>query len=175
MNFYETMYIVHPALQAGRLDDIVNNINTKIDGLKGKRLYIDNWGKKKLSYAIDKQKYGTYILVQFEMGGDGVHELSNEFEHNGNILRYLINRIEKTDILEQKEIPPSSMNDEAVKESPKENVKKDLSNEDNAAAKDSSADDAPADDAPADDAPADDAQADDASADDNKESKETKE
>ena len=52
--------------------------------------------------------------------------VSNEFEHNANILRYLINRIEKTDILEQKEIPPSSMNDEAVKESPKESVKKDL-------------------------------------------------
>ena len=35
MNFYETMYIVHPALQAGRLEDIVDNINTRIDALKG--------------------------------------------------------------------------------------------------------------------------------------------
>jgi len=149
MNFYETMYIVHPALQAGRLDDIVDNINTKIDGLKGKRLYIDNWGKKKLSYAIDKQKYGTYILVQFEMGGNNVYELSNEFEHNGNILRYLINRIEKTDILEQKEIAPSVNTNKVVEEKPKDNINKDLSD---------------------DDAPADDAQEDD-----NKESKETKE
>jgi small subunit ribosomal protein S6 len=130
MNFYETMYIVHPALQAGRLDDIVDMINTKIDGLKGQRLYIDNWGKKKLSYAIDKQKYGTYILVQFEMGSTGVQELSNEFEHNTNILRYLINRIEKTDILEQKGAPPTDNIVKVEKEKPENNTK-DVSEKDN--------------------------------------------
>ena len=68
-----------------------------------KKLYFENWGKKKLSYAIDKQKYGTYILMQFSMNGEGIKELMDEFEHNSNVLRYLINRIEKEDIFEQKE------------------------------------------------------------------------
>ena len=103
MNFYETMYLIHPALQAGRLDDIVDTVNTKIESLKGEKLYFENWGKKKLSYAIDKQKYGTYILMQFSMKADGIKELMDEFEHNSNVLRYLINRIEKEDVLEQKE------------------------------------------------------------------------
>ena len=103
MNFYETMYVIHPALQAGRLDDIVNTVNIKIKSLNGEKLYFENWGKKKLSYAIDKQKYGTYILMQFSMGGEGIKELMDEFEHNSNVLRYLINRIEKEDIFEQKE------------------------------------------------------------------------
>ena len=103
MNFYETMYIIHPALQAGRLDDIVNTVNVKIESLKAEKLYFENWGKKKLSYSIDKQKYGTYILMQFSMSGEGIKELMDEFEHNSNVLRYLINRIEKEDILEQKE------------------------------------------------------------------------
>ena len=103
MNFYETMYVIHPALQAGRLDDIVNTVNIKIKSLNGEKLYFENWGKKKLSYAIDKQKYGTYILMQFSMKGEGIKELMDEFEHNSNVLRYLINRIEKEDIFEQKE------------------------------------------------------------------------
>ena len=103
MNFYETMYVIHPALQAGRLDDIIDTVNTKVESLKGEKLYFENWGKKKLSYAIDKQKYGTYVLMQFSMNGEGIQELMDEFEHNSNILRYLINRIEKEDILEQKE------------------------------------------------------------------------
>jgi len=103
MNFYETMYVIHPALQAGRLEDMVNTVNSKVESLKGKKLYFENWGKKKLSYAIDKQKYGTYVLVQFSMNGEGIKELMDEFEHNSNVLRYLINRIEKEDILEQKE------------------------------------------------------------------------
>ena len=37
------------------------------------------------------------------MNGEGIKELTDEFEHNSNILRYLINRIEKEDVLEQKE------------------------------------------------------------------------
>ena len=107
MNFYETMYVIHPALQAGRLDDIVNTVNIKIKSLNGEKLYFENWGKKKLSYAIDKQKYGTYILMQFSMNGEGIKELMDEFEHNSNVLRYLINRIEKEDIFEQKEEIPN--------------------------------------------------------------------
>ena len=103
MNFYETMYVIHPALQAGRLDDIIDTVNTKVESLKGEKLFFENWGKKKLSYAIDKQKYGTYVLMQFSMNSEGIQELMDEFEHNSNVLRYLINRIEKEDVLEQKE------------------------------------------------------------------------
>ena len=54
MNFYETMYVIHPALQAGRLDDIVNSVlfllsdsskfingsNISIDGALSKNSYL---------------------------------------------------------------------------------------------------------------------------------------
>jgi len=116
MNFYETMYIIHPALQAGRLDDMIDSVHKKIDSLDGKRLYSDNWGKKKLSYAIDKQKYGTYVLMQFSMDALNVKELSHEFEHNSNILRYLTNRIEETDVLESKEEKAIEVKSSDIKE-----------------------------------------------------------
>jgi len=102
MNFYETMYIIHPALQAGRLEDIIKNIDNKIKSLKGKKLYYEHWGKKKLAYPIDKQKYGTYVIVQFSLNSPQIADLTDEFEHNANILRYLINKIDDSEILEQK-------------------------------------------------------------------------
>ena len=34
MNFYETMYVVHPALQAGRLDDMIQIVDKKVKELK---------------------------------------------------------------------------------------------------------------------------------------------
>ena len=119
MNFYETMYIIHPALQAGRLDDMIDSVHKKIDSLDGKRLYSDNWGKKKLSYAIDKQKYGTYVLMQFSMDALNVRELSHEFEHNSNILRYLTNKIEETDLLESKEENVTEVKASNIKENDK--------------------------------------------------------
>ena len=76
MNNYEIVYIIHPALQEGRLSDIKNKIHDKIASFKGKVLYDDNWGKKKLAYAIDKQKYGTYLFCQFLLEGKDVKEIN---------------------------------------------------------------------------------------------------
>ena len=104
MNYYEVVYIVHPALQAGHLDDTVNQINKKIEDLKGDILFFDNWGKKKLSYLIQKQKYGTYILFQCKINGDRINEIASEFEHNTNILRHLISKIEEEDIIKEKSV-----------------------------------------------------------------------
>ena len=104
MKFYEIMYVVHPALQAGRLDDINNTINEKLNNLKGKKLFIENWGKKKLSYAIEKQKYGTYVLMQFSLDSLQLKDFTEEIEHNTNIIRYLVSSINENDIKDEKEL-----------------------------------------------------------------------
>ena len=82
MNYYETVYIIHPALQEGRLKDIVSKLHSKLEELKGEILYINNWGKKKLAYPIDKQKYGTYILCQYSIQGENLKIISQELELN---------------------------------------------------------------------------------------------
>ena len=99
MRFYETMYIVHPALEAGRLKDIIELVNKALKEKGSEVLYNELWGKKKLSYFIDKQKYGTYILVQYK--GDGLknNQFNMELEHNPNILAYLTTSIEESSIL----------------------------------------------------------------------------
>ena len=101
MGFYETTYILHPALQEGRLNDIVKTIQKKAEALGAEILYSDNWGRKKLAYLIDKEKYGTYIFLQYKLSElSNLKELSSEFEHNPNVLRYLNIKIDKEDIFE---------------------------------------------------------------------------
>ena len=103
MGIYETTYILHPALQEGRLNDIVNTIEKKAVSLGAEILYSDNWGRKKLAYYIDKEKYGTYIFFQYKLSDlSNLKELSGEFEHNPNILRYLNIKIEEQDIMKAK-------------------------------------------------------------------------
>mgnify|MGYP001403911629 CR=1 FL=1 len=103
MNNYEIVYIIHPALQEGRLNDIKSKIHEKITSFKGKVLYDDNWGKKKLAYAIDKQKYGTYLFCQFLLEGKDVQAINTDCELNSNILRHLISRIDSSQILDEKD------------------------------------------------------------------------
>ena len=96
---YETMYIAHPALEGGRLKDLILSIEESMNKLGGKTHIIDVWGKKKLAYPINKEKYGIYILLQFENTGSNNKEFNLELEHNPNILAYLTTRIDKNKIL----------------------------------------------------------------------------
>lgn len=103
MNYYETLYIVHPALEAGRLKDIIIDIENGLKKMGGELLAIELWGKRKLAYFIDKQKYGTYVLIQYNGEGKCTRNFAVELEHNPNILAYLTTHINQDDIIEQKE------------------------------------------------------------------------
>ena len=99
MKFYEATYIVHSALQEGRLNDIIESVNSFVKSAGGEILYSDNWGRKKLSYMIEKQKYGTYVFFQFKVSdASKIQSLNIEFDHNTNILRALVVNIDETDI-----------------------------------------------------------------------------
>ena len=99
MSYYETMYIAHPALEGGRLKDLVTSIESSMSNLGGKTCAIDIWGKKKLAYPINKEKYGIYILFQFENDGSNNKEFNLELEHNPNVLAYLTTKIDNNKIL----------------------------------------------------------------------------
>ena len=101
MNYYETLYIVHSALEAGRLKDIVLTVEKSLKENGGEVVAIEIWGKKKLGYYIDKQKYGTYILVQFKSDGTKNNNFNIEMEHNPSILSYMTVKIEEDGIREQ--------------------------------------------------------------------------
>ena len=132
MNHYETVYIVHPAIQEGRLNDIISKFHNKLSKLKGEVLYIENWGKKKLAYAIDKQKYGTYIMCQYSLDGQNVKEISQELELNPNILRYLISKVESSDIKEgSNTLEIESKNDDSKESSVKDDNTEEPSKEKN--------------------------------------------
>ena len=101
MRYYETMYIVHAALEAGRLKDLIELVNGLLKDKDCEVLYNELWGKKKLAYFIDKQKYGTYILVQYKSDGSSNNSFNMELEHNPNVLAYLTTQINENNILDQ--------------------------------------------------------------------------
>ena len=45
MEFYETTYILHPALQEGRLNDTIKIIEKKVESFGAEILYSENWGR----------------------------------------------------------------------------------------------------------------------------------
>ena len=103
MKFYETMYIVHPILEMGRLHDLILDIEKNLSEKGGEVVYTKVIGKKRMAYPIQKQKFGTYVLIQFKSDGSNNNDFSFDLEHNPNILRHMIINIEESNVEEQTE------------------------------------------------------------------------
>lgn len=135
MNYYETLYIVHPALESGRLKDIILSIQKMIESKDIKILSTDVWGKKKLAYLIDKQQYGSYVLVQLHSDGSNINKINSELEHNPDVLSYLTSRIEESNLmkdsrtLDEQILGSKASSDTDSKETTKEEASEELKNE----------------------------------------------
>ena len=55
---------------------------------------VDEWGKKKLAYEIQKMREGYYYFIQFEAEATCPAELEKRVRIMDNVLRYLIVRPE---------------------------------------------------------------------------------
>lgn len=101
MRYYESMIIIHPALETNRLKDLIVGIHENLKRKGGTVITTELWGRKRLAYLIDKQKYGTYLLLQFS--GEKVRstDFNTDLEHDADILAYMTVKIEKEQIREQ--------------------------------------------------------------------------
>ena len=64
MRYYETIYIVDPNLENLVLDKTMDEISKELGKTESKLINHRVWGKKRLAYQIEKQKY---ILLMFPM------------------------------------------------------------------------------------------------------------
>jgi len=90
MSFYETLYIVDPNLENRILEKTMNKIGKELEKTKSKIINHRVWGKKRLAYAIERQKYGSYIIMQFEGGDQGkMVDFDTWMKLNNSVLRHM--------------------------------------------------------------------------------------
>ena len=90
MRYYETLYIVNPNLENEALDITMGEIGTELEKSKSKIINHRVWGKKRLAYQIENQKYGSFILLQFEGGEqDQMNEFNTWMKLNTSVLRHM--------------------------------------------------------------------------------------
>ena len=120
MSFYETLYIVDPNLENKSLEKTMNEIGKELEKTKSKIINHRVWGKKRLAYSIERQKYGSYILIQFE-GGDQqkMVEYDTWMRLNNSVLRHMTVLLnEKPEIyVEEKKPELEKKEEKSLKES----------------------------------------------------------
>ena len=107
MSFYETLYIVDPNLENNSLEKTMSEIGTELEKTKSKIINHRVWGKKRLAYPIERQKYGSYILMQFESED---HEKMVDYDTwmklNNSVLRHMTVLLDQKPEIYVEEIKP---------------------------------------------------------------------
>jgi len=92
---YELMAILDPSLgEDGSLKQI-DTIKKHIETLGGKITHEDLWGIRDLAYRIRKEERGYYVVLNIEIDGRKLLELTKDLKLEQNILRILTIKIPK--------------------------------------------------------------------------------
>ena len=87
MNKYELIYIIDTALEEAARKDLIEKFNGIITANGGEVTKVDEWGKRRLAYAIDYKTEGYYVYVAFNAAPELPRELSRNLGINESIIR----------------------------------------------------------------------------------------
>ena len=102
MHSYETIFILKPGLGEETVKVYADKVKDMITVDGGSVESFEDWGEKKLSYPIKKQKYGHYILVVFKSKPEFVARLEKSYLLNEDIIRHSILLHEGAGVLSSK-------------------------------------------------------------------------
>ena len=90
MRAYECVYIIDPILEEQAIKEKEAKLREIVTSRKGAVHKVDNWGKRRLAYPINKFQEGTYTVVKFSGNNDILTELNRVFRFDDGILRHMI-------------------------------------------------------------------------------------
>ena len=92
--FYETLFVVSGALSEESAKAVQDKFTALISE-NGNLIAVNEWGKRRLAYPINKVSDGYYVLASFESAPEFPLELERLMGINDAILRSMTVRLEK--------------------------------------------------------------------------------
>jgi len=94
MRDYELVAIINPEVDEDGKSKIMEKVAQSINSRNGVVEEIKNWGKRRLAYPVRKFMEADYVLARFKLMPKSVKELEAEIGASGDILRYLVVKVE---------------------------------------------------------------------------------
>jgi small subunit ribosomal protein S6 len=86
---YETTFIVNASLDDPQVDAVITRVQDTITKNGGSIAAVNKWGRKRLSYPINKKTNGFYVNLEFEAPGTLLAPLERAFQLDELVLRHL--------------------------------------------------------------------------------------
>ncbi len=105
MKKYECLYIVNINFDSEGISAVVARVEEVLKNIGGELANTQHWGKRKLAYAIDKERYGNYVLLHFQGEDPDISEFSREMEIESGVLHYMTIRLDEFPDFETLAVP----------------------------------------------------------------------
>ena len=94
MNKYELAVVVSAKIEDDERAQVIEKVKALVERFGGKISDVDESGKKRLAYEIQKMKEGYYYFIQFEADATAPAEIERHVRIMENVIRYLCVRQE---------------------------------------------------------------------------------
>jgi len=91
MRHYEIVFLVHPD-QSEQVPGMVERYTATIKESGGEVHRLEDWGRRRLAYPINKIHKAHYILLNVECTEEALAELTTNFKYNDAVIRNLVIR-----------------------------------------------------------------------------------
>lgn len=95
MNKYELTVVVSAKIEDEERAAVVEKAKAYITRFGGTITEVDEAGKKRLAYEIQKMHEGFYYFIQFEAEGTAPAEIESRVRIMDNVLRFLCVRLDE--------------------------------------------------------------------------------
>lgn len=95
MRKYETLFVLKPDLEKEIVEELIGKVKTIVEA-DGTVENVDEWGKRKLAYVIDKKyQEGYYVLIGFKAENSVLDALDHLYKINEQFIRSIVIKKEK--------------------------------------------------------------------------------
>ena len=89
MNKYELAVVVSAKIEDDERAATVEKCKALIERFGGTITNVDEWGKKRLAYEIQKMKEAFYYFIKFDAESTAPAEIESRIRIMDNVIRYL--------------------------------------------------------------------------------------
>jgi small subunit ribosomal protein S6 len=86
---YETTFIVQPEISDEACGELCARLDSVVEKHGGRHVMLDDWGKRKLAYEIERFQKGHYFVLYYLDEGKAVPELERLLRLDESVLRFL--------------------------------------------------------------------------------------
>ena len=117
LNKYELLYVIDSAMEDQARTDLIAQFQTLMTNNGATVDKVEEWGKRRLAYAIDYKTEGYYVYVAFNGASELPKELSRNLGINENVIRsQIVKLLEKKSSVKPRPVRVAPVSEETPAE-----------------------------------------------------------